>query len=226
MASKDPAFIFYPGDYLRDTQCLSEKVQVAYDRIMCEHMRNICITQDQLNFFTKRLNEEEKSELLMVLTKIKGGYQIHWVAESISKRRAYSESRSKNRSKKPKEDMNNICKHMEIEIENVIEDETVVNKGVQGGLSGLEISTTIEFISITAQRLLTPAEVEDYWNAFKIHSTGKFYPNHSEEVQHFRNWLKKQDKPKNHIKNDSSKTLFQKHQEVNQQLKEIWKQES
>ena len=106
--AKDPAFLFYPGDYLRDTQCLSESVQVAYDRIMCEHMRNICISQQQLNFFTKRLSEDEKSELEMVLTKVEGGFQIAWVAESICKRKAYSSSRSENRKGKSKEDMKKI----------------------------------------------------------------------------------------------------------------------
>ena len=122
---KDPAFLFYPGDYLRDTQMLSEKTQVAYDRIMCEHMRNICITKQQLNFLTKRLSPEELEELKMVLTEIKGGYQIEWVADSITKRKAYSESRRKNREGKTKEDMNNTSstydKHMENESENVNE---------------------------------------------------------------------------------------------------------
>jgi hypothetical protein len=124
--AKDPAFLFYPGDYLRDTQCLSESVQVAYDRIMCEHMRNICISQQQLNFFTKRLSEDEKLELEMVLTKVDGGFQIAWVAESICKRKAYSSSRSENRKGKNKEDMINISdtyvEHMVNENENVIED--------------------------------------------------------------------------------------------------------
>ena len=125
--AKDPAFIFYPGDYLRDTQCLSEKTQVAYDRIMCEHMRNICISQQQLKFFTKRLSEDEQEELLMVLTEVNGGYQISWVAESIEKRRAYSDSRRKNREGS-KKDMKKIPKtyvpHMEneIEIENINKD--------------------------------------------------------------------------------------------------------
>jgi hypothetical protein len=123
--AKDPAFLFYPGDYLRDTQCLSEKSQVAYDRIMCEHMRNISsdmnkigVSQDQLNFFTKRLNEEEKADLLHVLKKEGALYQIEWVALSICKRRNYSESRAENRRKKPKEDMKSHLPHMENAIEN------------------------------------------------------------------------------------------------------------
>lgn len=123
--AKDPAFLFYPGDYLRDTQCLSPTSQVAYDRIMCEHMRNICITQQQLNFFTKRLSNEEKEELQFCLSKVDGGFQIEWVAESIAKRREYSESRRNNRSGKKKKISNTYVKHMEIEneIENTIENE-------------------------------------------------------------------------------------------------------
>ena len=103
--SQDPAFLFYPGDYLRDTQNLSEKTQVAYDRIMCEHMRNICkdmnkigVSKKQVKFFTKRLSDEEKDELMFVLTDINGIFQIKWVAESIVKRLEYSESRRKNRA--------------------------------------------------------------------------------------------------------------------------------
>lgn len=124
--AKDPAFLFYPGDYLRDTQCLSEKCQVAYDRIMCEHMRNICITQEQLNFFTKRLDAEEKRELIFLLVKIEGGYQIEWVAESICKRKTYSKSRAENRKGKPKNISKTYVPHMVNEIENVIEDEIVI----------------------------------------------------------------------------------------------------
>jgi len=135
--ANDPAFLFYPGDYLRDTQCLSEKVQVAYDRIMCEHMRNICISQKQLNFFTKKLTEDEIEELKMVLTVIEGGFQIHWVALSICKRKEYSDSRRKNRSKKGDnisktyvEDMINISNSHDEHMENAIENVFIYSNGL------------------------------------------------------------------------------------------------
>jgi len=111
--AKDPAFLFYPGDYLRDTQCLSERSQVAYDRVMCEHMRNTVITKTQLNFFIKRLNDTEKEELISVLKVIEGGYQIEWIASSILKRRDYSESRAKNRLGKEKNTSSTYVPHME-----------------------------------------------------------------------------------------------------------------
>lgn len=123
--SKDPAFLFYPGDYLRDTQVLSGESQVAYDRIMCEHMRNICISKQRLKFFTKRLDQDQTEEIMSVLVECPEGFQIPWVADSINKRRRYSESRRQNRMKKPQKDMINISQsydqHMENENENVIE---------------------------------------------------------------------------------------------------------
>jgi hypothetical protein len=120
--AKDPAFLFYPGDYLRDTQTLSEKAQVAYDRIMCEHMRNTCISKQQLKFFTKRLNDEEIEELMFVLTEEEDGFCIDWVAESIRKRKAYGDSRRENRYGKKNKDIIDISEthlpHMENENEN------------------------------------------------------------------------------------------------------------
>jgi hypothetical protein len=157
--SKDPAFLFYPGDYLRDTQTLSEKSQVAYDRIMCEHMRNICISKKQLNFFTKRLNEDEKEELMFVLTKKSSGFMISWVAESIEKRKKYSDSRRKNREGS-KKDMNNISKtydsHMENENENENENKVVIafKNNVKETAKELSLSDSIvnEFINHWTER--------------------------------------------------------------------------
>ena len=96
----DPAFLFYPGDYLRDTQCLSELAQVAYDRIMCEHIRNIPISKQKVDFFTKKLSPDEKEQLIQVLEPMEGGFKISWVADSRTKRLNFSESRRKNRAKK------------------------------------------------------------------------------------------------------------------------------
>jgi hypothetical protein len=134
---KDPAFLFYPGDYLRDTQCLSEPVQVAYDRIMCEHMRDTYISPSRLNFFTKNFSKEEIAQLLSVIKESPEGYYIEWVMEGINKRRAYSESRRKNRAGKNQKDdtiMTEVSstyeKHMENEIED--ENESVIGKGKEG----------------------------------------------------------------------------------------------
>lgn len=151
--AKDPAFLFYPGDYLRDTQCLSEQAQVAYDRIMCEHMRNICITQDRLNFFTKRLTPDQKIEVETVLQKIPGGYQIDWVAESIGKRKNYSDSRRKNRSSS-KKDISIISKTYDTHMENAIENVNGIDSKIKKE-SVSEIDPAAAFDEIFLEALKT-----------------------------------------------------------------------
>jgi hypothetical protein len=150
--SKDPAFLFYPGDYLRDTQVLSEESQVAYDRIMCEHMRNICISQQRLKFFIKRLNDDQQEEIMSVLEESADGFQIPWVAESITKRKAYSESRRKNRASKSNKHMSNISSsyvsHMENENENV--NDIIIKTKNQDEKNKVEIFPTFE----------------DFWNQY------------------------------------------------------------
>jgi len=166
--AKDPAFLFYPGDYLRDTQTLSGNSQVAYDRIMCEHMRNICISQKQLKFFTKRLNEDEVDELMFVLTETNGGYHIEWVADSITKRKAYSDSRRKNREGKGNKDMINTSSTYEphMENENVNENENVIKKGTgkclmkNSGVTTLDISD-----AFNKSDDLKKADPKHYFNA-------------------------------------------------------------
>lgn len=204
--AKDPAFLFYPGDYLRDTQCLSEKTQVAYDRIMCEHMRNtsvdmnnIVVSKDKVTFFTKRLSEEERQELFTVLIKKGDEYQIEWVAESIADRRLYSESRSKNRLKK-EQTHEIISKHMEDEDENkdnnlkkVFNTMPVVSDF--NGLPEQYITSAKELVF----RLNNKIEISDdtviaLWDSFKIQNlTGdNYYPNKGKVYSHFINVIKKE----------------------------------
>ena len=179
--AKDPAFLFYPGDYLRDTQMLSETVQVSYDRIMCEHMRNICVSKQQLKFLTKRLSEDEKEELLSVLTKVGGGYQIAWVAESIVKRRAYSDSRRKNREGKANNISKSYVNHMENENEN----------GINNVISIKEVKKYFKFQG-------SPEFADDFFNHFNaqdwLTGTGRPITNWQSKAN---TWIKKElNKPK------------------------------
>ena len=203
--AKDPAFLFYPGDYLRDTQCLSERTQVAYDRIMCEHMRNtstdmknITVSQEKVNFFIKRLTDDEKQELFTVLEKNGDGYQIYWVAESIADRRSYSESRSKNRKKKD-ETHENTSLHMEDEIE---DDNTVLIKG--GKFSDFNLNFTdalkqscLEILSRSkfgTKDVVTADHVENFFGIFckTYEKSTEYYKDEEAVWLHFKRWLPKQ----------------------------------
>ena len=180
--AKDFAFLFKPGDYLRDTQCLSEKTQVAYDRIMCEHMRNICISKQQLNFFTKRLSDIEKEELLMTLNEINDGYEIEWVAESIRERIAYSDSRRDNRLGKKKKHMKTYDKHMEgeNESENIIkEKEKDIDTRKQKFLTELEAYSNGKYTTKMLQDFynywteLNPSKTRMHFEMEKTFEIGK-----------------------------------------------------
>jgi hypothetical protein len=164
--AKDPAFLFYPGDYLRDTQCLSEASQVAYDRIMCEHMRNICedmskivVSKQKHKFFTKRLNDDEMEELSTVLIETEDGFQIDWVAQSMAERKAYTNSRSKNRSKSNKKNPEKATiisktydQHMEDEDEDEdeIEDKDENINGIEDSKQEMEV---VNFYNTVCDRL-------------------------------------------------------------------------
>lgn len=205
--AKDPAFLFYPGDYLRDTQCLSEKTQVAYDRIMCEHMRNtstdmnnIFVSQNKVNFFTKRLSEDERQELLTVLEVVSGGYQIHWVAESIADRRSYSESRANNRKRKDVSHENTSL-HMEDEDENVIKVKNTPNSGKFSDFkliltdtlkqSCLEILSRAQF---GTDKKVTAEHVDNLFILFceTYKESKEVYRSEDDVWLHFKRWLPKQ----------------------------------
>lgn len=184
--AKDPAFLFYPGDYLRDTQVLSEPVQVSYDRIMCEHMRNICISKSQLNFLTKKLSAEEKSELLSVLTEVQGGFQIHWVAESISKRKAYNESRRSNRKGKKEKHMKIISATYDSHMENENEIPIVLKNKKE--LLSDQIFHEQVCMALGIDMPIMLEKLNQFVNEKSI--GGELQKSLNECRTHFRNWLK------------------------------------
>ena len=190
----DPAFLFYSGDYLKDTQCLSEAAQVAYDHIMCEHMRNICISQERLNFFTKRLTKEQKAEVHSVLKSVTGGFEIEWVADSLRKRRNYTDSRRKNRQGKGKH-MKTYDPHMEIEneivIENVIEigvknEKSISVKAKYAGEKHKRIYDLTEYFTQMGQKEVLDAGWGQRFTAFMIENPGRVF----DDDNHLYNSLK------------------------------------
>ena len=204
--AKDPAFLFYPGDYLRDTQCLSESAQVAYDRIMCEHMRNISIDMNNIviskakhNFFTKRLTDDEKEELSTVLIQVGENYQIEWVARSMAERKEYTDSRSRNRIKgkkntdqKPSIISNSYEKHMEDEDENEDKDEIKSNNEIKKQkksktkILAPELNEVLDYFKQNGYSEIAAKKAFEFYEAAK--SDGKWFDSNGKEV---KNWKQK-----------------------------------
>jgi hypothetical protein len=111
--SKDPAFLFYSSDFLTGTALMSDEQIGKYIKLLCyQHqmghlserdMLKICKTYDE-DIFSKFEKDEN------------GLYFNARLHQEVEKRKAYSESRRQNRTKK---DMNNISnsyvQHMENE---------------------------------------------------------------------------------------------------------------
>ena len=155
--SKDPAFLFYSSDFLTGTALMTDEQIGKYIKLLCyQHqkghlterdMLKICLTHDE-----DILSKFEKDE--------NGLYYNARLQQEVEKRKAYSESRRQNRTKK---DMNNISnsyvQHMENENENIIvSSNTIKNK---------DNSTQIE------NNLFL-----DFWAAYPV-KTGKI---HAEKI--------------------------------------------
>ncbi len=131
--AKDPAFLFYPGDVLKHINLMTPIQRGLYLTILVNHMEHISFSYETLMLIISNSQESDKNTIMKFLTEIEPGqFCIEWARESILKRRAYSESRAKNRtgttedmSTHMKEDMLNTSssyvKHMvnENEIEDI-----------------------------------------------------------------------------------------------------------
>ncbi len=125
---KDPAFLFYSSDFLSGTMLMTDEQIGQYIKLLClqhqkghlkeKDMLNICKSYDE-DIFSKFLKDEE------------GNYYNKRLEIEANKRKAYSESRRKNRKNKETydEDMKNICNSYEEHMENEnINENIIINK--------------------------------------------------------------------------------------------------
>jgi len=112
--SKDPAFLFYTGDFSTGTQFFSDEQVGKYVRLLMaqhqlghleeKHMLHICKSHDK-DIFSKFIKDEN------------GLFYNERLENEIVKRKKYSESRSNNRKKK--ENFESYDNHMENNNENI-----------------------------------------------------------------------------------------------------------
>jgi hypothetical protein len=111
--AKDPAFLFYSNDFLAGTFTLTDEQVGKYIRLLClQHQKYILTKKDMINI-CKTYDEDIYSKFIQQ----GDNYYNLRLREEAEKRKAYSESRRKNRTLSLSYD-----KHMENEDENVIKD--------------------------------------------------------------------------------------------------------
>lgn len=205
--AKDPAFLFYPADFIIGTQFFTDEQTGQYIRLLLAQHQHGHLTENHMKMICKTLDKD-------VMQKFEqdenGNYFNVRMDMEKNKRANYSASRSANKKGKTKSydnDMINICESHD----NHMVNENVNNNLVDNNkkekpknqfprldylieLPALEIGKIKELIHIIKKVELTDLQIEAQFKAFKIQNfTGlKFYENDSDIFQHFQNWIKLQ----------------------------------
>jgi uncharacterized protein YdaU (DUF1376 family) len=145
--AKDPAFLFYTGDFTTGTQFFSDEQVGKYLRLLMAQHQHGHLKENQIKMICKTHDED----ILQKFKKDENGLYFNERLEiEIEKRKAYSKSRSNNKSGKYKNDMINTSKsydkHMEDENENENKD---INKDliiIKKDKAKFEAPTEDEFI--------------------------------------------------------------------------------
>jgi hypothetical protein len=137
--TKDPAFLCYSGDVLKDTAFMTDAQTGIYLKAMVMQHIHMCISSEKLVLLFRYCSDGDKLSVMSTFTQdADGSYFIAWLRDSIQKREKFSNSRSLNGSKggrgktKEKEVESTSFsseKLSAIAIENVI---VIAEKGVQG----------------------------------------------------------------------------------------------
>lgn len=153
--AKDPAFLFYTGDFTTGTQFLTDEQVGKYMRLLMAQHQHGRLSEKQVIFICKSFD----SDIMCKFKKDDDGFFYNERLETeISKRKSFSESRSNNKKGKTK-DLLNTSKshdnHMEDENENKDEIKKEVkkeNKKQKEEHSDFEILEQFPF--------------EEFWNSY------------------------------------------------------------
>jgi uncharacterized protein YdaU (DUF1376 family) len=104
MAGKDPAFLFYFRDWLVSTQLMSAEEKGMYIDLLCHQADKGPLSAKDMNIICKTYEKDKDDQSTLpswVFDKFesvgKGKFLNKKLAETIERRRKYSESRRNNR---------------------------------------------------------------------------------------------------------------------------------
>jgi uncharacterized protein YdaU (DUF1376 family) len=206
--AKDPAFLFYPNDWLGGTMGMSFEEQGAYLSLLLMQFNRGHMTEHMIRHTVGHLWDKIKDKFSV---DEQGLYYNKRLKVEHEKRKTYSKSRSNN-----KKGLNQYTKkegHMTSHMENanINEDETVIvlDRGVgKGGtwnvrpgpeflemdLDEVKAGAVKILFKATKNHFLTNDQLKSLWQVFKAqHFTGeKFYQSPNDVYSHFINWSKTQ----------------------------------
>lgn len=203
--AKDPAIIWYWGDWYSGTSLMSRFLKGCYMDLLHAQFNSGPLSLEEIKICLGSDFGQAWPSLQKKFKTENGLFFNERMEVEKNKRKSYTDSRRKNRTKKTydttydKDMTNHVSQHMENENEDENKDEDVKWKGIFKGkgkfsfpLTEIETGATVEFCSITLHRTYTPDRIAELFKAFCIQTETKFYPNRTERISHFRNWIKTQ----------------------------------
>lgn len=208
--AKDPAFLFYPGDWLGGTMTMTRHHKGCYIDLLIAQFHQGPLSLETI----KVVLGTDQAVWTVLLKKFKqdseGNFFNERLATEMQKRKKFSDRQAENGkkgglSKKAKTNpwvpsglSNNIENENESEDrkekEGVGEKEKWIMKPVDKELelTEMEVNLTVEFMFFLKKRMLKPVEINNHWTAFKIQyfNGEQTYFSRGRCVQHFRDWLK------------------------------------
>lgn len=207
--AKDPAFLFYPNDWLGGTMGMTFEEKGAYMQLLMlqfnrGHMTTHMIAQEVGHLWERLVNKFTQDQ--------EGAWYNKRLEEEQSKRRSYSESRRNNMAglnqhSKKLNGQPQFNAHMTTHMENEVEN---VNVSVEGkNLNDLQKLKRFEIVSrelnsselwqtsVSTMIKKSPDVVKKYVDEFlmQIKVSEAYTRPISEIKRHFGNWVKKQIQP-------------------------------
>lgn len=203
---KDPAFLFYPNDWLGGTMGMSFEEKGAYLELLLMQFNRGHMTEHMIRHMVGHLWDKLKVKFLVDDA---GLYYNPRLKEEHENRKRYSESRRNNLlgANQHTKKRGHMGSHMENE--NINEDKTLFkdrgagerNWNVRPNKDDLEMDldevkagAVKQLFKFTKNHYLTNDQLKSLWQVFKAQNfTGeKFYQSANDVYSHFINWSKTQ----------------------------------
>lgn len=208
--AKDPAFLFYPNDWLGGTLGMTFEEKGAYIELLMLQFNRGHMTTHMIGQVVGQIWDKLKDKFIQDESGL--WYNVRLEEEKM-KRQNFTKSRRNNSSgqnqhtKKKESSMSydrsyeqHMTTHMENENENVNVNR---NKNIKGGFYKIDdfnelpeqyTRSIIEQMKIQKQKDIEKSVVISMWDIFKTQNlTGdKHYNNTNEVYKHFTNWIKNQ----------------------------------
>lgn len=203
--AKDPAFLFYTGDFSTGTQFFTDEQVGKYIRLLMAQHQHGHLSEQQMNHICKTYD----SDVLGKFTKdAEGKFYNERLEFEINKRKKYSESRSANRlSTKTEPLINDISKTYVEHMENENKDESINITKPKKIFTPPTIEEVIHYFNFKGYKEETAKKAFEYYNeANWKDSTGKKIINWKQKM--IGVWFK----PENKETTAPQTSLYRKHQ--------------